>query len=426
MGDNTPTPGAIKASQGILVGTQTTARRTITTLTAGQPLFGAVLGKALAAPAQVQPVSPRFSASFKAFTNFDAPTVRRAYQPALRLPNGAYMAQPSITAPMTAQQALKIATTPPPDPVAAKTDTVSAASRSGSIDAGQPMALADYPHPAGDTGRGMHWVPTTSSSPAVVDRFVKELKDMHISWCVLLNNGANVGDNDYLVKQLVKNNIEPVMRIHTSGLSPVDGNLTAAVKHYKSLGVSYFQLYNEPNLKLENGGKAPDVNRYLDAWIPAAKAVIAGGGLPGFGSLSPQGDVDDKQFLKQSLDGLKARGESGLLNTSWLSLHNYGSNFLQFRDYDKIIQNSIGRTLPVISTEGGIYQGKTVSAADQKRIVTDAFKYMQKRDKNYFAYTYWIIANEEGGGLDKDFTTQALFQPDGVSPIVQALKDMGT
>src|SRR5690349_9528365 len=106
MGDNTPNPAAIKASQDIAVGTQTTTRRTVTTLTAGAPLFGAVLGKALAAPSQIQRTSGKMDARFKAFTTFEAATPLRTYQPALRTPTGVYMGQTAITAPMTAQQAL--------------------------------------------------------------------------------------------------------------------------------------------------------------------------------------------------------------------------------------------------------------------------------------------------------------------------------
>ena len=41
-----------------------------------------------------------------------------------------------------------------------------------------------------------------------------------------------------------------------------------------------------------------------------------------------------------------------------------------------------------------------------------------------FAYTYWVIANQEGGGHDEDFEQQALFQPGYVSPIVGRLKDL--
>ncbi|MEK7278002.1 MAG: hypothetical protein AAB427_11690, partial [Chloroflexota bacterium] len=151
------------------------------------------------------------------------------------------------------------------------------------------MPLTAFPRPAGDNGRGMHWIPTTSSTPDVVDRFVKELSDMRVKWAVILNEGTDATRNDYLVQQLTANGIEPIMRVLTPGLQPLSGDLGAMVRHYKAMGVNYFQLYNEPNHEIENDGQSPDVNRYLDLWIPAAKIVAANGGLPGFGSLSPGG-----------------------------------------------------------------------------------------------------------------------------------------
>ncbi|MBI5878738.1 MAG: hypothetical protein HZB53_13895 [Chloroflexi bacterium] len=418
----TRAPGATGVSSGAARSTPAPAAN------GGAPLFGALLGRALGLSTYVPRSNLRTDPRFQAFVNLDASGPRRFYQPALKLPGGGYAApasasQPAARAPGTAA----LAALTPASIMAALADIAPIAAPAvvpAPIASGSAMALADYPRPPADSGRGMHWVPTTHSAPDVVDRFVKEMRDMRVSWAVFLNDGANIGDNDYLVQQLVKNGIMPVLRVHTTGLSPVDGDLTAMVKHYKAMGVSYFQLYNEPNLKFENNGHAPDVKRYLDAWSAAAKAVVAGGGLPGFGSLSPQGDVDDKQFLRQSLDALRARGESSLLDTAWLSLHNYGANYLQFRDADAIVRGALGRALPVISTEGGIYPGKSVTPDEQVRIVTDAYRYLRKREPNYFAYTYWIIANEEGGGRDRDFTAHALFQPGGTSPIVKALQQM--
>jgi hypothetical protein len=81
-----------------------------------------------------------------------------------------------------------------------------------STDPNAPMSLGAYPHPNGDNGRGMHWIPTTSQSTDAVDRFVAEAKRMGVKWVTFLNDGANVGQNDYLVKKLVGAGIEPIMR----------------------------------------------------------------------------------------------------------------------------------------------------------------------------------------------------------------------
>ncbi len=299
----------------------------------------------------------------------------------------------------------------------------------GKADSG-PMALEAFPHPPGDNGRGMHWIPTVHSSPQVVDRFVRELQAMNIKWAVFLNDGANIGDNDYLVQQLVAHGIEPVMRVYTPGLVPISGDLGAMVRHYTDLGVHYFQLYNEPNVAAENGGSAPDVNRYLDLWLPAAKAVAANGGLPGFGALSPGGEVDDRAFLRDALVAIQARGESATLNRAWLASHNYAGErslsdpdgFLRFRQYDAIIRSILGRSMPIVGTEGGSY---TVGPVDQTRQIDQvlgAYRYMANREPYNFAYTYWVIANSAGGGHDPSWEWQALFRNGWTSPLVEALK----
>jgi len=318
-----------------------------------------------------------------------------------------------------------------------------ASSVSGLLTGKAPMTLADFPKPPGDNGRGMHWIPTTFSSPDVVDRFVREAKEMHIKWMVFLNDGTKIGDNDYLVKKLVENGIMPVMRVYTDGGKPIEGDLGALVRHYKALGVDYYQLYNEPNLNVENPEGTPNVDRYLDKWVKAARVVTEAGGLPGFGALSPGGNFDDLEFLKQALDRLKERGETDVLDHAWLAVHNYTLNhpldynkdsngFLKFKWYDQVVQEKLGRSLPIISTEGGTYVGSAedhtmppISEDQQVKMVVDAYRYMKNREPYNFAYTYWIIANEEGGGADRSFSHQALFKPNQVSPLVQALKNLG-
>jgi hypothetical protein len=307
------------------------------------------------------------------------------------------------------------------------------------------LALSAYPHPNGDNGRGMHWVPTTKQSPATIDRFVAEAQRMGVKWVTLLNNGANVGDNDYLVNKLVGAGIEPVMRLYSPTLEPLQGDIEGMVRHYTGLGVHYFQPFNEPNLNCENPDGNVSVNRYLDCWIPAARAILKGGGLPGFGSMAPGGDFDDQKFLVAALDGLKARGETGLLNRAWLSMHNYtwnhpiedrgdGDGFFKFRAYHAIVQRALGRDLPIVGTEGGTFVGEQEDpkmAAVTPTMAADwthqAFHYMrEQREPWMFASSVWTIADLAGGGADPRFEDQALFKADGSrSSVVSALQALG-
>ena len=46
---------------------------------------------------------------------------------------------------------------------------------------------------------------------------------------------------------------------------------------------------------------------------------------------------------------------------------------------------------------------------------------MENREPYNFAYSYWNVANEAGGGHDPAWESQALFQQDGQSALVDAL-----
>jgi hypothetical protein len=308
-----------------------------------------------------------------------------------------------------------------------------------------PMALDAYPHPDRDNGRGMHWVPTTRQSKSAVDRFVSEAQRMGVKWVTFLNDGANVGQNDYLVSKLVGAGIEPIMRLYSATLEPIQGDVEGMVRHYVGMGVHYFQPYNEPNLSVEQPDGVPSVDRYLTTWIPAAQAIVRGGGLPGFGSLAPGGDMNDIDFLQRAMDGLRARGQLGLLDRGWLSMHNYTHNhpieertdtdgFFKFRAYHQILHAALGRDVPIIGTEGGTFVGEqedpalpAVDAGTAVSMATQAYRYMRdQREPWNFAYSFWTIANEAGGGSDPRFAEQALFKADGTaSPIVRALQALG-
>jgi hypothetical protein len=309
-----------------------------------------------------------------------------------------------------------------------------------------PLPLDQYPHPNGDNGRGMHWIPTAKQSHAVVDRFVSEAQKMGVKWVTFLNDGAATGQNDYLVTKLVGAGIEPIMRLWSPKLEPMQGDVEGMVRHYVGMGVHYFQPYNEPNLNDEQPDGVASVDRYLNTWIPTAQAIVRGGGLPGFGSLAPGGDKNDIDFLTEAMAGLKSRGQLGALDKAWLSMHNYTHNhpieqradtdgFFKFRAYHQIMANALGRDIPIIGTEGGTFVGEqedpalpAVSAQGVADMATQAYTYMRdKREPWNFAYSFWTIANDAGGGTDERFNAEALFKGDGTaSPVVAALRAMGS
>lgn len=280
-----------------------------------------------------------------------------------------------------------------------------------------------FPVPAGNNGWGMHWVPTVSQEHGAVDRFVAEAVRMHIKWIVFLNEGTQIGDNDYLVEKLVANGIMPVMRLYRSGVLPYDGNIGPMVAHYRAKGVYYFQLYNEPNVNGENHQGFANPNQYARAWANAARQVIANGGFPGLGALSPGGEYNHYDFLARTLQAIKFNGDEALLNRTWLSVHNYHGvrayddpdGFLLFRKYNEIVESNIGRSLPMIGTEGGSY------SADRNvelELIRYQYTYMRDAEPYFLAFSYWLLANSEGGAHDSTWEWQALFRPGFVHPAV--------
>lgn len=285
------------------------------------------------------------------------------------------------------------------------------------------VPLEAFPRPPGDNGWGIHWIPTVKQEPAVVDRFVAELVRMNIKWLTFLNDGTQIGDNDYLVERLVAHNIMPVMRIYRATVTVHDGDLGAAVRHYRAKGVIYFQLYNEPNVNMENMQGFANPIHYARIWAEAAREVVENGGLPGLGALSPGGAYDHNTFLDRTLRALRANGDDVLLNRTWLSVHNYHGTrpaddpggFLLFRQYDEIIRAHLHRSLPMIGTEGGSYSD---NPEEVKYHLAHQYGYMADAEPYFFAFSYWVLANLEGGSWDPEWEWQTLFRAGYVHPVV--------
>ncbi len=280
-----------------------------------------------------------------------------------------------------------------------------------------------FPVPASNNGWGMHWIPSVEQPPGVVDRFVGELVRMNIKWVVFLNDGANIGKNDYLVDKLAANGIMPVMRLFRSNVTAYDGDIAAMVRHYRAKGVYYYQLYNEPNTNIENNQGFANPNQYAAAWAWAARQVISAGGLPGIGGFSPGGEYDHNDFLDRTLRALAYNNDLNLLNHAWLSVHNYQGlrpfndpdGFFLYRQYDEIVRSHLGRSLPIIGTEGGSYSSDPMVEA---QYIAFQYQAMRTREPYFLAFSYWILANQEGGHFDGRWEYQALFRSGFVHPAV--------
>ena len=290
----------------------------------------------------------------------------------------------------------------------------------------EPLFVEEYPRPPGDNGWGMHWMPTVSQDRGAVDHYVSELKKMHIKWVVILNDNTNIGDNDYLVEKLVANGMMPVMRLYRDSVISYDGELGPMVRHYRAKGVYYFQLFNEPNVNIENNQGFANPNVYAMTWASAARDVIKNGGLPGIGALSPGGEYNHLEFMRRTIRALRYNGDIHLLDRSWVSLHNYHGlrplddpgGFLMFREYDKIVQEELGRSLPIIGTEGGSYAENPGVETDLLAWQYGYMKTARVQEPYFFAFSWWLLANRAGGGWDDTWEWQTLFRPGYTHPAV--------
>jgi hypothetical protein len=192
------------------------------------------------------------------------------------------------------------------------------------------LSWEGYPRPPADNGWGIHWAPTLFGQPAdLVDRLVAQVADMGIKWVKLMQPDEPKVEHEYLIRSLVKAGIMPVLRVYRPYNTPYE-HLEELVREALPMGVFYYELYNEPNIRGQPGGWYPgeeiSPERLAELWLPAARAVLRAGGLPGIPALAPGGDYDDIAFLRHFLRAVLAQGGRDVLQRSWLALHNYFLN----------------------------------------------------------------------------------------------------
>lgn len=288
------------------------------------------------------------------------------------------------------------------------------------------IRLSQFPKPEQDNGRGLHWFPTTAQKREVVDRFIPELAALKIRWLVILQGMEdwNFAANDYLVDELNKQGIVPVMRLEMKVGAVDQGKLERVVAHYRARDVRYFQIFNEPNAQAEWAhGETPAPEEFMQHWIPLAEIVARHGGLPGLAPLMTSANHADEIFLEKEYQILLREKRYDLINIMWLAIHNYGGmdekGFLRYQTYARISKFYFRQVIPMIATEGGM--GDAHNSAET---VVSAFDAMKTREPWFLAYCPWLIGNAVGGGHDDTWEAQAWFQQNGPMPIVERVKNL--
>ncbi len=229
------------------------------------------------------------------------------------------------------------------------------------VRAAGPTPLSAYPRPVDDNGMGIHWSTNLyGESRETTDYFVRELVAMNIKWVKFLNDGTDGRHHDYLVDQLVANDIMPVMRIYTRYNDPLDiDSLRRLVRHYLPKGVYYYELYNEPNFQGVDAGWRDDQKRDADyllgSWVQAARVIEEEGGYPGIPSMFPpsiNAPKFEQTFFQQFFRRLQANGDTAVLYRAWIALHNYTINHPIRYPYDEANLRSTPLTTAEIARYG--------------------------------------------------------------------------
>jgi hypothetical protein len=306
----------------------------------------------------------------------------------------------------------------------------------------QVRPLSDWPRPLHDNGMGIHFLPIGYYADWVVDLLIGRMKQMHMTWAVVLYE-----DDNSLRIAAQKFHDAGIMVVWRPNIRP-DASyiyMKRDMDILREIGMPpYIQLFNEPEVAQEwaEGDGQIKIKHFSDNWIKFADDVYAAGGFPGL-------QLVDPETLKFLIDRIKSKGKEYLFNQMFFVPHPYGSNHppdypydanmqarepgktvdqdwygtLGFLPYARIYQEKLGFVPPFIIGEGG--WAVTVREDDKYPVVNDErhrdyhlevyswFKNGSLSDGEalpdyLFAFCPWIIAS---GGQDV-FEAASWYQQD--------------
>ncbi|NIN68179.1 MAG: hypothetical protein GTO63_26415 [Anaerolineae bacterium] len=302
------------------------------------------------------------------------------------------------------------------------------------------MTLERYSRPQNDTGFGFHYFPDTQHySPQDIKQWVPELKSMGASWLVVLSRlGGPIPE--FFVKELIANEIEPVVRVSTPAVEPIDrSSLGELLGAYAGWGVNYVEVLGEANVASrwhpQDWCQLSLVQRFVDVLVPCLEEMQAAGLHPVFPALRPPGSYWDLSFLQTALQLLTSKVEASLFERMGVGMHNHAWDkslswgqggrkrwpaarpyfspgesqdhigFNLFEWYDEIIKATVGASLGLVcmgsGTVGDPYSPVNGVWTDEKRhadrAVSIAGMMMDGSIPEYVVnHTFWLLATDEG------------------------------
>lgn len=185
------------------------------------------------------------------------------------------------------------------------------------------MRLDEFPRPAHDNGRGLHWSPSPHSpSGGALDFWIDELHAMHITWLKLLDDGR--GSSLTLCRRLIAEGIVPIVRLASPGLQPrrLTPEEKETIRRLVDVGVRYFEIDSEPDLPAR-WGEAMPANWFdivIDNFIEDAEFILQAGGFPAVPAMALRPD-------RNPIRAIVERGRGDLFERgTWWAIHAYTLN----------------------------------------------------------------------------------------------------
>jgi hypothetical protein len=306
------------------------------------------------------------------------------------------------------------------------------------------VEIEAYWRPRNDTGIGFHYYPDmTHYSREDLAFWLPELQQLGASWLVLLSD-PGIPIPDYFLGGLVSAGIEPLIRVYTPRVEPLDQTALARLcSAYAQLGVHYLHVFNEPNLVAEwqwtEWSKPSLVDRFMDLLIPCLETIGSAGLYPVFTPLAPGGNYWDTVFLKTALDYLVLKGKTHLFEKLAIGMHNYTLNkpldwgkggpsrwqdakpyytppgcqdqmgFCLYEWVDAIVRARVGRSLPLLSFENGPIIGAhdspdhpTVDETSHADMVLQMTRHLVDGHAPDYVFNnaFWLLRNGEGSPFE--------------------------
>ncbi len=222
-----------------------------------------------------------------------------------------------------------------------------------------PLSLPEWPRPANDNGRCMHFLREQYFTEEELDRNIARLQQLGARWTLVVYADENI--LKLAAPKFAAAGIVPVWR---KMLRPYERYFgwQRDVEIVTSFGLPpYFQLYNEPSLPAEwEGERAPnekDRRRFIEGLMQATQDVYNASGFVGW-------QFVNEEWLNVALDELERRGGERVLGRFFFIPHPYGLNHppdytedvngvLGFLFFARLFQERYGFVPPMIAGEGG-------------------------------------------------------------------------